>query len=65
MQRTTPLNSNRSLEVSGHEVVDWRTGSALLILETPSLLAEGSQGIKKNIFKEKQSQPDAATSSCC
>ncbi|PSS26622.1 Ras-related protein [Actinidia chinensis var. chinensis] len=37
----------------------------LKILETPSLLAEGSQGIKKNIFKEKLSQPDAATSSCC
>ncbi|XP_057496864.1 ras-related protein RABC1-like [Actinidia eriantha] len=37
----------------------------LKILETPSLLAEGSKGIKKNIFKEKPSQPDAATSSCC
>ncbi|GAB2283154.1 Ras- protein rabc1 [Dionaea muscipula] len=38
----------------------------LKILDTPSLLAEGSAGGKKNIFKQKPPpQPDAATSSCC
>ncbi|KAI4345077.1 hypothetical protein L6164_012243 [Bauhinia variegata] len=37
----------------------------LKILDTPSLLAEGSKGVKKNIFKEKPPQPGAATSSCC
>ncbi|EEF42041.1 ras-related protein RABC1 [Ricinus communis] len=36
----------------------------LKILETPSLLAEGSSGVKKNIFKQKPPQ-DVATSSCC
>ncbi|KAL5145944.1 Ras-related protein RABC1 [Glycine soja] len=36
----------------------------LKILDTPSLLAEGSKGNKKNIFKDKPSQSDA-TSSCC
>ncbi|KAF2296628.1 hypothetical protein P3X46_021444 [Hevea brasiliensis] len=36
----------------------------LKILETPSLLAEGSSGVKKNIFKEKPPQ-DVPTSSCC
>lgn len=35
------------------------------ILDTPSLIAEGSKGVKKNIFKEKAPQPDASTSSCC
>ncbi|KAK8556626.1 hypothetical protein V6N13_064647 [Hibiscus sabdariffa] len=35
------------------------------ILETPSLLAEGSKGVKKNIFKQKPPQPDAAASGCC
>lgn len=35
------------------------------ILDTPSLLAEGSKGVKKNIFKDKQPQSNAATSSCC
>ncbi|KAL3815079.1 hypothetical protein ACJIZ3_016347 [Penstemon smallii] len=36
------------------------------ILETPSLLAEGSGGVKKNIFKQKpQESSDASTSSCC
>lgn len=34
------------------------------ILDTPSLLAEGSKGNKKNIFKDKPSQTNA-TSSCC
>ncbi|XP_057415566.1 ras-related protein RABC1-like [Lotus japonicus] len=37
----------------------------LKILDTPSLLAEGSKGVKKNIFKDKQPQADASTSSCC
>ncbi|KAK4767183.1 hypothetical protein SAY87_023581 [Trapa incisa] len=36
----------------------------LKILETPSLLAEGSVGVKKNIFKQKPTESDA-TSSCC
>ncbi|TQD89492.1 hypothetical protein C1H46_024958 [Malus baccata] len=36
------------------------------ILDTPSLLAEGSKGVKKhNIFKEKPPQSDASTSGCC
>ncbi|KAF7840115.1 ras-related protein RABC1-like [Senna tora] len=37
----------------------------LKILDTPSLLAEGSKGLKKNIFKDKPPQADASTSSCC
>ncbi|KAG1328137.1 Ras-related protein RABC1 [Cocos nucifera] len=37
----------------------------LKILDTPSLLAEGSAGVKKNIFKQKPPQADASTSSCC
>lgn len=37
----------------------------LKILDTPSLLAEGSKGVKKNIFSEKRPQSDASTSSCC
>ncbi|CAL2256921.1 unnamed protein product [Prunus armeniaca] len=38
----------------------------LKILDTPSLVAEGSKGMKKNnIFKEKPPQSDASTSSCC
>ncbi|KAL0397572.1 UNVERIFIED_CONTAM: Ras-related protein RABC1 [Sesamum calycinum] len=36
----------------------------LKILETPSLLAEGSAGVKKNIFKQKPPESDAS-SSCC
>lgn len=35
------------------------------ILDTPSLLAEGSSGVKKNIFKQKPQESDASTSSCC
>ncbi|KAE8673939.1 Ras-related protein RABC2a [Hibiscus syriacus] len=35
------------------------------ILETPSLLVEGSKGVKKNIFRQKPPQPDAAASGCC
>ncbi|XP_058189422.1 probable protein phosphatase 2C 11 [Rhododendron vialii] len=34
----------------------------LKILETPSLLAEGSTGGKRNIFKQKPPEPDASTS---
>ncbi|XP_065637188.1 ras-related protein RABC1 [Quercus suber] len=37
----------------------------LKILDTPSLLAEGSAGVKKNIFKEIPPQSDASTSGCC
>lgn len=38
----------------------------LKILDTPSLLAEGSAGVKrKNIFKQNQPQADAAASGCC
>ncbi|XWS21717.1 hypothetical protein CRYUN_Cryun30bG0078600 [Craigia yunnanensis] len=37
----------------------------LKILETPSLLAEGSSGVKKNIFKQNPPQNAASTSSCC
>ncbi|XP_044470578.1 ras-related protein RABC1-like [Mangifera indica] len=38
----------------------------LKILDTPSLLSEGSKGVKKNIFKQKPPQADAAAaSSCC
>ncbi|XP_060674840.1 probable protein phosphatase 2C 11 [Ziziphus jujuba] len=36
----------------------------LKILETPSLLAEGSAGLKKNIFKQKPPESDASTSGC-
>lgn len=39
--------------------------SYVQILETPSLLSEGSKGVRKNIFKEKPPQPDASASSCC
>lgn len=34
------------------------------VLDTPSLLAEGSKGVKKNIFKDKP-QSDASASGCC
>ncbi|PNY01323.1 ras-related protein RABC1-like [Trifolium pratense] len=38
----------------------------LKVLDTPSLLAEGSSGVKKNIFKQKPQESDASsTSSCC
>lgn len=37
----------------------------LKILDTPSLLADGSVGVKKNIFKQPPPPPDASTSSCC
>ncbi|CAN6555755.1 unnamed protein product [Malus baccata var. baccata] len=36
----------------------------LKILETPSLVAEGSAGVKKNIFKQKPPESDAS-SGCC
>ncbi|KAF3639050.1 Ras-related protein RABC2a [Capsicum annuum] len=35
------------------------------ILDTPSLLAEGSAGVRKNIFKQKPPETDASTSGCC
>ncbi|XP_028793342.1 ras-related protein RABC1-like [Neltuma alba] len=37
----------------------------LKILDTPSLLAEGSKGLKKNIFNDNPPQDDASTSNCC
>ncbi|XP_021319404.1 ras-related protein RABC1 isoform X2 [Sorghum bicolor] len=37
----------------------------LKILDTPSLLADASSGAKKNIFKQKPPEADAAASSCC
>ncbi|WVZ25477.1 hypothetical protein V8G54_004021, partial [Vigna mungo] len=37
----------------------------LKILDTPSLLADGSKGVRKNIFKDRPPQSDASTSSCC
>nr|DAD22681.1 TPA_asm: hypothetical protein HUJ06_024144 [Nelumbo nucifera] len=37
----------------------------LKILDTPSLLAEGSTGVKRNIFKQKPPPTDASTSTCC
>lgn len=37
----------------------------LKILDTPSLLADASSGVKKNIFKQKPPEADAAASSCC
>ncbi|GJN02710.1 hypothetical protein PR202_ga20088 [Eleusine coracana subsp. coracana] len=35
------------------------------ILDTPSLLADASSGAKKNIFKQKPPEADAAASGCC
>ncbi|KAK3230508.1 hypothetical protein Dsin_002389 [Dipteronia sinensis] len=37
----------------------------LKILDTPSLLAEGSSGVKKNIFKQNPASSDASASGCC
>uniref|UniRef100_A0A0D9WMK1 Uncharacterized protein n=1 Tax=Leersia perrieri TaxID=77586 RepID=A0A0D9WMK1_9ORYZ len=37
----------------------------LKILDTPSLLADASSGAKKNIFKQKPPEADAAASGCC
>ncbi|EPS65268.1 hypothetical protein M569_09510 [Genlisea aurea] len=37
----------------------------LKILETPSLLAEGSSVVRKNIFKQKPPEANASSSSCC
>ncbi|KAL5703718.1 protein-serine/threonine phosphatase [Ranunculus cassubicifolius] len=37
----------------------------LKILDTPSLLAEGSKGLKKNIFNQQPPESDAASSGCC
>ncbi|WMV26600.1 hypothetical protein MTR67_019985 [Solanum verrucosum] len=37
----------------------------LKILDTPSLLAEGSAGVRKNIFRQKPPESDASTSGCC
>lgn len=35
------------------------------ILETPSLLAEGSTGVKKSIFSQTRDQTKSSTGSCC
>lgn len=43
----------------------WWSFSFCQILETPSLMAEGSAGVKKNIFKQKPAETSAAASSCC
>lgn len=58
-----------------YSVLPWKTEtktcdfflmSNAQILDTPSLLAEGSSGLKKNIFKQKPpAAADASTSSCC
>ncbi|XP_071692883.1 ras-related protein RABC1-like [Rutidosis leptorrhynchoides] len=37
----------------------------LKILDTPSLMAEGSTAVKKNIFRQKPQSSDASTSGCC
>ncbi|PIA28539.1 hypothetical protein AQUCO_06900067v1 [Aquilegia coerulea] len=37
----------------------------LKILDTPSLLAEGSSGVKVNIFKNKPPETSEASSTCC
>ncbi|ESW31836.1 hypothetical protein PHAVU_002G272200 [Phaseolus vulgaris] len=37
----------------------------LKILDTPSLIADGSKGVRNNIFKDRPPQSDASTSSCC
>ncbi|GMI67826.1 ARABIDOPSIS RAB GTPASE HOMOLOG C1, RAB GTPASE HOMOLOG 18-1, RAB GTPASE HOMOLOG B18 [Hibiscus trionum] len=37
----------------------------LKIVDTPSLLAEGSKGVKRNMLSQKQPQPDASSSACC
>ncbi|XP_044460017.1 ras-related protein RABC1 [Triticum aestivum] len=37
----------------------------LKILDTPSLLADASSGAKRNIFKQKAPEADAAASGCC
>ncbi|KAH7567971.1 hypothetical protein JRO89_XS07G0202500 [Xanthoceras sorbifolium] len=37
----------------------------LKILDTPSLLAEGSSGVKKNIFKQNPAPSEASASGCC
>lgn len=37
----------------------------LKILDTPTLMAEGSKGVKKNIFSQKPPEADSSTSSCC
>ncbi|GMI86682.1 ARABIDOPSIS RAB GTPASE HOMOLOG C1, RAB GTPASE HOMOLOG 18-1, RAB GTPASE HOMOLOG B18 [Hibiscus trionum] len=34
------------------------------IVDTPSLLAEGSKGMKKNMLNQKPPEPDAATACC-
>ncbi|XP_044510090.1 ras-related protein RABC1 [Mangifera indica] len=37
----------------------------LKILDTPSLLAEGSSDVKKNIFTQNPPESDASSGSCC
>ncbi|MBA0571709.1 hypothetical protein Goshw_024215 [Gossypium schwendimanii] len=37
----------------------------LKIVDTPSLLAEGAKGVKKNMFNQKTPEANAATGACC
>ncbi|KAL1173696.1 hypothetical protein V6Z11_A05G429300 [Gossypium hirsutum] len=37
----------------------------LKIVDTPSLLAEGAKGVKKNMFNQKTPAANAATGACC
>ncbi|KAK9167240.1 hypothetical protein Scep_002431 [Stephania cephalantha] len=37
----------------------------LKILETPSLLAQGSKGLRKDIFKQRQPETISSSSGCC
>lgn len=48
------------------DMIVWPNGFVMgQILETPSLVAEGSAGVKKNIFKQKAPQSDESISGCC
>ncbi|MBA0841934.1 hypothetical protein Goarm_001786, partial [Gossypium armourianum] len=37
----------------------------LKIVDTPSLLAEGAKGVKKNMFNQKTPEANTATGTCC
>ncbi|KAL5993040.1 hypothetical protein ACLOJK_013960 [Asimina triloba] len=57
---------NILVSITLRDVKDNMSLMMLQILETPSLLAEGSAGVKKNnIFKQKPPPADASTSGCC
>ncbi|PON40734.1 hypothetical protein PanWU01x14_295270 [Parasponia andersonii] len=66
--RPDQLAGHFLMQIRPDQLAGHKTGLVLPpleILETPSLLAEGSAGVKKNIFKEKPPQSDASTSGCC